>query len=236
MNACGPSGERPERSDVNLHRQDSTRYYMYDIKLPEIVRSNATLRDTLTALADAQQAEFLSRADRDTMPESATYPWELQLQITVSDSTDRFISLLGVGYEYMGGAHGMPFHITLNYDQRQDRFITLPELLGDSTALEPISEYVRRDLAQQFMEARQQPVQGNSSVEQFIRENKWLREGTAPGYANYRNVLLQPAGLRFIFSAYQVAPYASGTPDVEVPVSVFRDELSPEARQLFQTD
>lgn len=241
FSGCAPSGdesgssEHTEFADVPLKRQDSTKYFKYDIRLPKIIRTNSILRDTLTALADKQQKQFLSNADQDSMPKSYAYPWELQLHVTVEDSTAQFISLLGEGYTFTGGAHGMPFYITLNYNQEQRHFVSLNDMFADSTALRPVAEYVRRKLAKKLMAYRSPSVQTNASVDQFLREHgRWLKEGTVPSFSNYKNFLLQPRGIRFIFGAYQVGPYVIGTPEVDVPASVFREELEAGYREWFE--
>lgn len=223
-------GKHAGFANVPLHRSDSTKYYKYNIWLPEIIRTNSTLRDTLTNLADVRQKEFLSGADRDCY----TCTWELQLHVAIADSTEQFISLLGEGYTFTGGAHGMPFFITLNYVPANHHFVSLSDLFTDSTALRPIAKYIRRNLAQKLMAFRGTPVQGNASVDQFLREQgNWLKEGTTPSFSSYQNFLLQPQGITFIFGAYQVGPYAIGTPEIKVPVSVFRDQLSPTGLWLF---
>lgn len=230
---CTESAEESGRSghaafaDIPLNRSDSTKFYKFDIRLPRIIRTNSVLRDTLTKLADAHQENFLSGAANDTMPDSYAHPWEMQLYVTIEDSTTQFITLLGKGYTYTGGAHGMPFYITMNYDQEKQKFISLNDLFADSTGLDPISKYIRRNLAQKLMTFRGAPVQGNASVDQFLREQgSWLKDGTAPIFSNYQNFLLQPKGIRFIFGAYQVGPYAIGTPEVEVPIAIFHDQLT----------
>lgn len=237
--ACGPSdrsSEAPAASPdtaVALHHYDSTANYTYDIRLPDIIRTNKVLRDTLTALVERQKQDFLSSVEQDSMPQMAGYPWELQMHVNVHDSTEHFISLLGTGYTYTGGAHGIPFHVTLNYDQQMDQLISMPEIFGDSIALQPISNYVRQQLARQLMGKTGSNTEDTRSVEQFIRDNSWLRDGTEPVWSNYSNMLLQRKGLHIIFCAYQVAPYASGTPKVDVPVSVFRSELPSRLRELL---
>ena len=228
LSGCGHDGNkqstdsRQQNADVNLHRQDSTNQYKFDIQLPEIIRTHKALRDTLTALADQSQQSFISRARKDTMPPERP-PWELQLHLSLQHSTRHFISVLGEGYEYMGGAHGMPFYITLTYNSKKKEFVELRDILADSTALRPISEYVQKQLLRQFEDS-------NISM-----NNNWLKEGTAPSYSNYNNVLLRPQGITIIFDAYQVGPYVIGTPEVEVPASVFRKEFPPYYQQWFNT-
>lgn len=227
ISGCGPSADEQAYVDVPLHRQDTTKYYQYNIRLPEIIRTNKVLRDTLTALADKQQKSFTANIHKDTTAlKSYAYPWELILDFSLQDSTNRFISLLGKGYQFTGGAHGMPFFITLNYDREEQQIVPLPKMLGDSTALQPISRFVRDALARHFMHQRNIPVTDQASVDAFLQEQgDWVKDGTAPSYSNYNNFLLRPQGIRFIFGAYQVGPYVIGTPEVEVPASVFREEL-----------
>lgn len=247
MTGCGPSNDdngqpdKQERLDIGLVEHNSTRYYTYRIEWPPLIQTHAVLRRRLLAEADSSKAAFLARADRDTMPQTATYPWQLQLTFTVHDSTDRFISVLGKGYSYTGGAHGMSFFKTLNYDRGRGRFIDLRDLLRDSVALIPIRDYVRDTLAARLVQPPAFMQDSPKATANFIeRSNKWIAEGTAASFSNYPNALLtapsgsRSGGLTLIFSPYQVAPYAAGAPRVFVPLRVFRDGLAAPYRGWLQ--
>lgn len=229
--------------DLPLQLQDSTEYYKYEVRFPAAIRyrSNTPIREELQQYTQDQKQDFLSFFEQDSIPETATYPWELLLEFTVKDSTDLFISILGQGYTYTGGAHGNHFYKMINYDQHNQRLIQLTDLFADSTSLQPISEFSRKvisqKLAEQYTEAQGSP---EAIEEQKKRSSEWINDGTTPKFSFFQHFLLaepnrngRPTGLRFFFPPYQVAPYAAGTQEVFVPVSVFEDHLKPEARKLF---
>ena len=54
----------------------------------------------------------------------------------------------------------------------------------------------------------------------YDKTDEWMLEGTAPKPENFQLVVPGEDGLEVIFSSYQVAPYAAGTPSVEIPWSV----------------
>jgi hypothetical protein len=70
---------------------------------------------------------------------------------------------------------------------------------------------------------------------------KWVEEGTAPTPANFAVFLIdgldtRAIGVTVVFPPYQVASYADGPQQVEVPAKVFYDLLKPEYKDAFAID
>ena len=55
-----------------------------------------------------------------------------------------------------------------------------------------------------------------------------IQEGTTPDAENFSRFSLTPAGIRFYFPPYQVAPWAAGMQPVDIPLA----ELAPARPQL----
>lgn len=225
---------------IPLTEQDSTRYYSYKIHYPAIIRSDSLLRQATRAFAAEHKQRFLALFQRDTMPRRASYPWDFRLDFRVQDSTESFVSILGSGYAFSGGAHGNHFYRTLTLDRRSHRLLQLSDIITDSTALEPVSKYVRPKLIEQLLK-QSDTAQGDpraiANYKKRIRQ--WVREGTVPNLKNYRHFWLSkpvnghPTGFTFLFPPYQVAPYSAGEQQVFVPATVFGDGLRIRYRDWF---
>ena len=99
-------------------------------------------------------------------------------------------------YQDMGGAHGLPIVVGLNYDAATGRELTQDDALRmTGLTLQQISTQALKELHQEFGE----------SV---------FTEGAEPKSDNYRTFIVGPYNVTFIFQAYQVVAYAAGMPEV----------------------
>jgi len=113
--------------------------------------------------------------------------------------------------EYTGGAHGMVYFKTFNFDLANERVLALADLFGPGAApLEVIAPLVRESLRAQLGD---------------MVDEAWLEEGTQPVETNYENWLLTPDALVFYFPPYQMAAYAAGPQTVSLPLSALSDML-----------
>lgn len=229
-----------QATQIPLVEQDSTRYYTYRISYPPIIRTDSLVLGKTRAFAREHKQQFLKLFEGDSMPRSASYPWEFRLYFTIQDSAKTFVSILGNGYVFSGGAHGNHFFSTINLDRRRGSLLELRDLFPDSTTLSLISQYVRPQLIEQLVKqsnASQNTAQAIDAYKKRIRQ--WVREGTVPNPQNYQHFWLSkpinghPTGLTFLFPPYQVAPYAAGQQQVFVPASVFADQLDIRYRDWF---
>jgi len=122
-------------------------------------------------------------------------------------------------YPYLGGAHGMLYFETINFDLEKMSLIELEELFVDGyDYLGIISEYCRENLTEQ-MDDRD-----------YELDEQWLEDGTDPGHTdNFTNFLVTPSELIIKFPAYQVAPYAAGDFTVIIPYEEFKGNLDHES-------
>ncbi|MCW9707016.1 DUF3298 and DUF4163 domain-containing protein [Fodinibius salsisoli] len=232
----------PINKDLPLQVQDSTDHYIYEVRFPAAIRYNDMLRRELQGYAQSQRTDFISFFQQDSIPDGPIYPWQLSLDFTVFDSTKRFTSILGQGYTYTGGAHGNHFYKTVNYDNSGKHFIRLTDLFADSTALHPVSEYSRKKIVSELTQRISVLTDSADSTQELSMSSLgWINDGTAPDFPFFQHFLLarpgpngHPTGLQIFFPPYQVAAYAAGSFDIFVPESVFKDQLTPKGRKLFQ--
>ncbi len=101
-------------------------------------------------------------------------------------------------YQDMGGAHGMPIVLSLNYDAKTGETITLERALS-LTGLS-LAEVATQSLAQ---------------LKQGYGDSIIAPEGAGPKVENYSTFIVTPQNVTFIFQAYQVVSYAAGMPEVK---------------------
>lgn len=106
-----------------------------------------------------------------------------------------------------GRAHPYHAHQVLNFDLQKNKALALSDLF------KPRTNYL--GLLAKFCDAKL-----NNSL-----QDKWMvKEGTAPAEKNYKNWNIEADGILITFDEYQVAPYADGVQEVEIPFSVLHSE------------
>ncbi len=99
-------------------------------------------------------------------------------------------------YQDMGGAHGLPIVVGLNFDTKTGKEITLNQALDMiGLSLTQVSEKALAELQQEF----------GDSV---------FTSGAEPTPENYATFIVTPQNVTFVFQAYQVVAYAAGMPEI----------------------
>lgn len=144
---------------------------------------------------------------------------------TIYGNTDGFIS---IGFEnsiyYEGAAHGMTYTTVFNYDLIEDREILLGHMfIGDNDYISAVSYTVIPEL--------------NSKLnEDEFAEDEWIAEGAGSELENFEAFTLTETSFIFHFDPYQVAAYAAGPQQVEVPFRSFWAILDPKWRPAENGD
>lgn len=139
--------------------------------------------------------------------------WSLTLDYDSPHRTDRYLAIPFTGYEYTGGAHGMPLNLPLVIDLASGRRVPPEGLFRPGTNwLERLSEHCLKALR---------------GRELLSADDQWLREGTAPTLENYGLLLPGSDGLTVTFAPYSVAPYAAGIQEVLIPYRELKGLLDP---------
>ncbi len=157
---------------------------------------------------DDNQKEL--RKTREQYPDTPSMEWGSEGSYQVVWQDERRLVLLWQGYDFRGGAHGAHFlEVSVLDAQQPDSLLPPSSLFDDETeVLRTLSEVTRVNLAEQFG----QPL------------DEWALKGTEPKWENfsivYPNNTAGTERFEVIFPSYQVAPYAAGTPTVEIPFEV----------------
>lgn len=126
---------------------------------------------------------------------------------------DYLLSLALESYADTGGAHGMPAVSYLNIDRRSGKALALADLIQIP---EPA---LRALLEQQLRLALNVPPQASLKASGFFEDQLPLTD----------NVALDGEGLRFTYSAYEIAPYSMGLPNIHLPYSALAGQLAPDS-------
>lgn len=121
----------------------------------------------------------------------------------VTFANDRIADILISGYEYTGGAHGMPWRKNLVLNRIEGGKLTLKDLYPDS--LDTV------------LEAR------NKAFEELIQnsgDNEFFKSALETVQKNTKddgNYYLTEEGISFYYAPYELGPYSRGYVDVVVP-------------------
>lgn len=128
------------------------------------------------------------------MPGRPTADWELDINFTVSISSEGLISLLIQQFDYSGGAHPNSFDDCLNYQNRGGRAYKLQfsDLLrnGKSTS-DFVSAFILPEVNRQKISRQVETI---DSIDPKLMDH----------------FVITPAGLAFMFNKYDVGPYVEG--------------------------
>lgn len=217
--------------------------YAFQIVYPALAPDWKPLDDAIRRFAAARKKDFLDASTAADRGKGADYT--LDLNFTVARRTADFVSVTASGSSFIGGAHGMPILASFNLDLASDKLATLPDLFADAHAgLQALSDECRRQLEGRY-EAKLRDDPGNMTPVQQAADiqsmKRWVEKGTEPSAANFAVFLIdgldaRAIGLTVIFPPYQVASYADGQQQVEVPAKVFYDLLKPEYKDAFAID
>jgi len=151
--------------------------------------------------------------------EDFAFSYSLAIDYSVVMYDENVISVCLDTYPYLGGAHGMLYFETINFDLEKMSLIEMEDLFAVGyDYLGAISEYCREDLTRQINDRDFEP------------DMQWLKDGTDPGNMNnFTNFLVTPSELIIKFQAYRVAPYAAGDFTVNIPYEEFEGNLNSES-------
>jgi len=214
--------------------------YTYHVRYPQLALEWNTLTDTLRVWAAARKREFLDARLADDNANSP--PYNLDLEFNIARRTSDFVSVLANGSVDTGGAHPAALIASFNLHTSDGKLIELADLFADAgAALELLSAEARRQLEGTF-EAKLRDVTPEKERTAALKNmHEWIEQGTQAKAENFAVFLVdgletKAIGLTLIFPPYQVASYADGTQQIEVPAKVFYQLLKPEYRDAFQID
>jgi len=164
--------------------------------------------------AEQMVAEFEASAERDyadwVRENGEPPPWgsySLSLNFNVPRNDAEMLVLDFDESIFTGGAHPNHDITTYNFMMPDGWQVFLPEIFNGRPALDKISALAIADLERQW-----------DAAGDMMSDSDWLQSGAGPSWSNFQDFLLLPDKLVIRFPPYQVAAYAAGAQEVEIPL------------------
>lgn len=179
-------------------------------------RIDGTFSDAQNVLAAAQAA----------YPDSENWnPYLYQILFSPTRIDHGVLSLFGSNASYSGGSHPMYASESINYDLVTGEVLSLQDILTEDADIDTLCQLVIEALGAVAAEKSLYSGFEMTVEELFFRDF----EITEPWYFSQN-------GMCFYFSPYEIAPYASGVINAEVPyeklVGILNDAYFPSERHI----
>lgn len=142
----------------------------------------------------------------------------IEQTVKVIYSNGNVVTYSNEGYEYSGGAHGMPWSVGTSYLLSDGTKLTGDLLPGIST----MRSYLVDALAR---EAQISPYEFDDVF--FVKSNEL-------GFPGGTNPYITSDGLTYRYSAYEIGPYAMGMPEAVIPFSAARSLVAGKAAEFLK--
>ncbi len=162
--------------------------------------------NNLIASAEEDAAERAKEGRR--LPDGLTY-W-LDLHFTLERNDDTVFAVTITTSQFTGGAHPGRIFKTFTFLRPDGWQVFLPEIFSGRKALERISALAIQDLIER--------IGGPNG----LTDPDSIREGAGPSWENFEAFALTHDKLILYFQEYQVAVYAAGSQQSEIPLSKLR--------------
>ena len=207
--------------DVELTTDDGTVFYTITCSYPVVfiagneaaagkINTDILSRVESFHTAAAASVEFTKEGleywNEEGLP--APFPYSSDLSFTVTRADENVIAFTENGYEYLGGAHGTPYTIGINYDTDTGELISFTELSDNPDAFRADTLAYNQALAQTEYYSQQMfntdDITNGTLEETLYADGMWY---------------LSTSGLVFMSPPYALAPYAAGTLEFTIPYS-----------------
>lgn len=191
----------------------STERYNVKVTYPEYILSGQSL-NIFNAIIFGEITDYV--ANFTDSAEQLVLPGRVKAELIGRHFTytaiERYITVKFDFYTYLGGAHPDRNILTITFDTAANIKITLSDLfVTGSNYLERLSILAEKALFEKYPEL------------DFAFNNATYRRGFAAEEGNFSHWALTDSGLIIFFPVYQVAPYAAGTLDIEIPYAAITD-------------
>ncbi len=118
---------------------------------------------------------------------------------------------------FTGGAHGSDNVFPITFNERQE-IVNVEEILPVAK-IEKVAKLAVIDLAKQKRSRMLSLGMSEKEIKTLQKNDNFLTEGTKPTRDNFSNVWRKGDNLVIYFGQYQVASYAEGVFEVEIPLA-----------------
>lgn len=165
--------------------------------------------------------ETLEQARENPAVDGSLYYSEEQWY-TLERNDGRVLSFSTMWDNYEGGAHGQYMIYGVNFDAGTGEFLTIADIAQDKAAFQEIC------VQEMLKKCEDLKAQGILFEEEMITPGlKEVLEGKMEGNEWY----FTEDGIRFISNIYEIAPYAAGSIDFDIPYEMVNQVLKEEYRK-----
>ncbi|MFD0083997.1 DUF3298 and DUF4163 domain-containing protein [Priestia megaterium] len=164
-------------------------------------------RKFLNIAKETQQAnkELKEQEKEDRENGSVPGPYFQNMKYSVPYNQDNILSISVTNDKYSGGAHGMTWIDTYNYNLLKAKQLSLKDVITDQKQSDKVNKYIREQMIARNKKGAQFWVDDFKSVN-LTQDQFYYMNG----------------GIVIIFGEYQYGPYANGISFFKVPYSVFK--------------
>ena len=167
-----------------------------------------------------QLEETLEMARENPAMDGNIYFYEEQWY-TVERNDGRILSFSTMWDNYEGGAHGQYMIYGVNFDAGTGKLLTIADIARDKAAFQEIC------VQEMLRQCENLKAQGVLFEEEMITPGlREVLEGKMEGSEWY----FTENGIRFISNVYEIAPYAAGSIDFDIPYEMVNEVLKEEYR------
>lgn len=215
METCRETNRCPE---INIKHIDTSAPWINTIvnqRVDSMVVNNALNQENPVKGA-IKKAQVQAAIDDFAKKQLADMPKDSNLTYEL-DITPSYAGHIGVtelfsidNYAYLGGAHGLPYREYLVFDTQTKRQVTLDDMLLPKQ--KPRFEALAHDAYRKWVKTMTDDVASYESSWPFSLSS---------------NVTLDTTGMRILYQPYDIAPYASGMPELHIPYSQLKGVIKP---------
>lgn len=201
--------------DVNIvekYKKSDLKYLKEDLIIPQLENGNdknkidiinKKINDDIMpkALEGEKAAKDYYGGPNAEAPE---FKFEINSRYTVTANNDSLISLYNDYYEFLGGAHGATTRTSYTIDKKLEELLELKDL---------------------FKEGYDYKTVINNEIKKQIAEDKdkfFEPADKFKGIAENKNFYIKDKVLIIYYQQYDIAPYAAGIPEFNIPLETFQ--------------
>lgn len=149
----------------------------------------------------------------------------VEIDFNVTLNANQLLSIELNNYAYTGGAHGNQSSIYLNADRANNKLLTLGDLI-DQAHLKAFMQLEKTQLLKDNRDSLY--PESATAFDTLVADQNWLAtDDEKAKYGALTNFSLTPTSIITHYNAYDIAPYAAGPIDVEIPYANIQAMLNP---------
>lgn len=191
---------------VTQHHYKSKKF----LKYPQISGLKKTINKKVNAVLSnhikSSYKNFLHLKDIEKKNRNSKIdpPYRYETSYKVKYSTSNTLSILFYDYQYTGGAHGMGYATTYNFNITTGKQVKIKDVLKTKTNFKKVQKY-----AYDYLRTHE-------PYADFVQKLSDVNVDANSQFYYTKN------GIYLVFQEYEVAPYSYGNPAIKIPSSVYK--------------